>query len=293
MSTRRFELEPPRLLRGASDKPGMEVVVMRGRRIVAIVFGVLGILAGAVLIAGGVSVLTEDRDDDGFFTTDRYRFDRSSHAIVSEDLDILSHAPAWVVDVFADPLDLRITGRPTGGRELFVGIAETVDVDRYLSDVPHDQVTDVDFYDRSIKRVDYDRHAGNSEPAAPGDQGIWVASVDGFGTSTLDWDLDSGNWTVVVMNADGSAGVDAELAFGAKISHIIGIAWAVTAFGLLSVLGGAFLMYRGSRRSTEVEPREPDPHEPLDHLDLRAIPDPVGEPVVEQAELQNKPVSRI
>jgi len=264
---------------------------MRGRQIVAIVFGVLGLLAGAALIAGGVSVLAEDRDDDGFFTTNDYRFVRSSHAIVSEDLDILSDAPAWVVDVVTDPVDLRISGRPTGGRQLFVGIAETVDVDRYLSGVAHDEVTDVDFYDRSIMRVDYDSHAGSNEPTAPGDQGFWAAFVEGFGNRTLDWDLESGNWTVVVMNADGSAGVNAELAFGAKISHVIGIAWAVTAFGLLSLFGGAFLVYRGSRRSTDVEPREPDLLEPLDELDLRDVPEPAEE--TEHARLEKNPVSRI
>ena len=43
---------------------------MVARRILGIVFRVLGCLVGAALIVGAIWLLNEDRDDDGFYTTD-------------------------------------------------------------------------------------------------------------------------------------------------------------------------------------------------------------------------------
>ena len=42
----------------------------------------------------------------------------------------------------------------------------------------------------------------------------------GTGTQTLDWDVEDGNWSVVVMNADGSAGVDAGVSAGANLPFL-------------------------------------------------------------------------
>jgi hypothetical protein len=81
-----------------------------------------------------------------------------------------------------------------------------------------------------------------------------VASVHGSGPQTLDWEAEGGEWSVVVMNADGSAGVDAELSFGAHVPHLtwIGIGAGI-AGGLLVVLAVG-LIYLGAR---------PDPRPPV------------------------------
>jgi hypothetical protein len=224
---------------------------MTGRRVVAIVFGVLGVLVGAALIAGASTILIEDRDADGFYVTEEYTFERSSHAIVYEDVDILSDAPSWLVDRVTDPVDLRIQATSVGGEGLFMGIAATADADQYLSGVAYDEVTSLDVDGSTIASVEYQSHPGTAVPMAPGGEGFWAASIEGAGPQTLDWSLESGSWTVVVMNADASAGVDADLIFGAKISNIVVVAWIVMAIGLISVLGGGYLMYRGFRRSGE------------------------------------------
>ena len=58
---------------------------------------------------------------------------------------------------------------------------------------------------------DGDRSAG-----APGAQRFWAASAQGGGTQALTWDVEDGDWSVVVMNADGSPGVDAGVSAGAS-----------------------------------------------------------------------------
>ena len=43
----------------------------------------------------------------------------------------------------------------------------------------------------------------------PAEQDIWAAPPHGDGRQTLTWDVEDGDWSVVVMNADGSPGVHA------------------------------------------------------------------------------------
>lgn len=106
---------------------------MMARRVLAVVFGVFGVLVGAALVAGAVFLLVEDQDDDGFYATETHTFQQSSHAIVSGEFDQLTKVPSWLADLVADPVDVRIEGSSAGGEPLFVGIAATADVDRYLS----------------------------------------------------------------------------------------------------------------------------------------------------------------
>lgn len=230
--------------------------VMSFGKIMAVVLGALGVLAGVALVGAAVTVLAEDRDDDGFYVTDEYRFDRSSHAIVSEDLDLLTDAPGWVIDLLADPVDLRLEGTSGAGGGLFVGIAPTADVAEYLSGVAHDEVTNLDIDDSTVFNVEYQSHDGTTTPAPPANQSFWSVSSEGGGSQSLVWPMESGNWTVVMMNTDGSAGVDAEVVFGAKISNIRTVAWSVLGFGLVSLLGAGFLLYLGFRKPRRSGPSD-------------------------------------
>lgn len=230
---------------------------MTARRVLAIVFGVLGFLVGAAMIVGAVWMLNEDRDDDGFYATEPYTFERSSFAIASGDFDQLTEVPSWLADRVADPVDIRIEGTGTSGKSLFLGIGPTADVDRFLSGVAYDEVKGLDLDGRSISSVDYAGREGTTRPAPPRGEEFWEASTEGVGPQTLDWPLESGSWTAVVMNADASAGVNADLAFGVKISNIVAIAWIVIGFGVFSVLLGAYLVRRGARSTHPSQTEEP------------------------------------
>ena len=62
-------------------------------------------------------------------------------------------------------------------------------------------------------------------PGRPGGLQIWVASEQGSGKQTLNWEIEDGDYSVVVMNADGSAGVDADISTGANVPFLDEIAW--------------------------------------------------------------------
>ena len=260
---------------------------MTVRRILALLFGLPGLLVGLLVLGGVISfwALGEDRDEAGFYSTQSYAFERSSRAIVSEDTQILNDAPGWLVNLLVDPVDVRIHTTSAQGSPLFVGIAATSDVERYLDGVNYDEVTDLDFDDSTLVDTEYLAHDGTVVPAAPDTQPFWEASSQSPEIRTVEWSLDSGNWTVVVMNADGSPGVNADLAFGAKVSNLNGLVWGLFGFGVFSVVGGGYLTYRGFRRPRPVAQSAVDFAVPTPPAPSRGIPphpgavhDPIGEP---------------
>ena len=75
-----------------------------------------------------------------------------------------------------------------------------------------------------------------------------MASTSGAGDQVLDWDVEDGDWVIVAMNPDGSAGVTADLRIGAEVDPLIWIAVGFVVAGLLLGAGAAALIYVGSRR---------------------------------------------
>jgi len=82
----------------------------------------------------------------------------------------------------------------------------------------------------------YRHRAGVAPSTPPTATDIWVASASGRGRQSLTWSLESGDWTIVVMNADGSARVAADVAIGATVP---GISWLM---GGLLVVGGVLML---------------------------------------------------
>src|SRR4051794_13038817 len=197
---------------------------MKAGRVVAIVSGsILGLIGLVMLVVGiaGTVAYGVARDDDGYFRTDDIHLATSTSAITSDNVD-LGGTPGdadWMTER-GDFATVDIALRPAGaGKPLFAGIGPTADVERYLGSVARDRVTD---YDDSTVR--YERQDGSAEASPPGDQTFWAAKVATSEPGSLNWDVQSGDWTVVVMNADGSSGVDADARVGIKIDWLLPVA---------------------------------------------------------------------
>jgi hypothetical protein len=111
-----------------------------------------------------------------------------------------------------------------------VGIAPTEDVERYLTGVAHETVRDLTVV------PEYTATEGGAPATPPGNRDLWAASASGTGSQSLTFELESGDWTVVLMNADGTAGIDADVAAGAEVPAL---EWLVP---LLLSLGGTGLV---------------------------------------------------
>ena len=221
-----------------------------GSRIALTITGAIASLLAVALVAGGVFALWGDsrKGDDGYLKTDTERFHTSTRALATDNLDVdLGDA-----DFLAQSDDLgkiKVAAESRDGKPLFVGIARTSDVEKYLDDVPYTSVHDVEV---SPFEADYTRHAGNRHPVAPEHAGIWVESSQGSGRQAIDWEVDDGDWSVVVMNADGSLGVDADVQAGANVPFLDELGWSAIGSGAFALLIGIGLIALGVRRPKAV-----------------------------------------
>src|SRR5947207_1796954 len=171
-------------------------------RVLLLVVGILAALFGALLLAGGGFVLWLDqtqRDSDGYLTTPSERLQTATFALASTGLDVTHPGgPDFATnpDRFGH---VKVEATSLDGKPLFVGIGPETAVDAYLSGVAHDEVTSLDFHPF---RPTYARHAGGPPRRKPGAQRFWAARVAGSSKETVRWDVASGDWSVVVMNAD-------------------------------------------------------------------------------------------
>ena len=207
----------------------------RRTRIAAIAAAVTAIaLALTGTLALGANVL---RDHDGYFTWPTETFTSGGYAIAMKPVDI-SHAPRWA---FGDAGLDSVRVKAHGDRPLFVGIARAADLNRYLRGTEHENVSGLTYHPF---QVDYDHAGGQAPRRAPVDESFWVKSTRGAGNLTLDWKPQPGDWRAVVMNADGSRGVNPELQFGARTSLLWWVGGALLGAGVLAAAAAAALHRR-------------------------------------------------
>jgi len=210
-----------------------------GGRVTALVLGCVVLLFAGGLGTGGVALGVIDqtqRDTEGFLMSDSVSLVSNGFAIASDSVDLSDGGPAGVPGRLLG--DARLVVTPSGEDPVFVGLARTSDADVYLSGVQH--ATVVDFGEGAVPR--YRETAGGPPEAPPADAGIWEAAVSGPGTQALTWHVESGDWTVVVMNENAAAPVAADVAVGGTVP-VLG--WVVSALlvgaGLLLLLALALI----------------------------------------------------
>lgn len=225
---------------------------MTGRSTTAIALGAIAALFGAVLIVSGMGPMGEYHDADGYYMSDPLSVNRPSHAIVSSDTGLLRGR--WetltegsaVLSFIDEPDNVRVQAEASDSGRLFLGIAPTAAVDEYLDGVAHCHITDWNADLAAINEVEYATHDGTAPPGPPGAEAFWEVSVEGTGLQKIDWTIESGSWSAVIMNADASAGVTGELVFGAApADDIQSIARTSLAVGAAALVVGGLLVYVG------------------------------------------------
>ena len=215
-----------------------------GRRTGRIVGGTVAVMIGVGALAGGgalVGVHATQRDDDGFYSTDATALQTATRALVSDDLQVDTDEVGWLVDS-GRLVDIRLGADGARDGPVFVGIGPTDDVQAYLDGVSQQSA---DFGDGGEGAA----RPGDRAPAPPASQGFWAASAAGAGNQTIVWPVDSGDWSAVVMNADGSAGVRVETQLGVKTDLVLWIGIGVLIAGTALVGTGTALIVSGRRRA--------------------------------------------
>lgn len=229
---------------------------MSGGKIVLLIFGIIVLLISLVLLLPGGALIWAERalrDGEGFYTSKTVEFNRDSYAILTEsaNIDLGEEEWKWLPWVRSwgpsDFLTLKIEGSSNdSSKQIFIGVAETSDLEGYLTGVEYDEITDFEFRRPSPK---YRNHPGTSEPLAPTSQAFWIASAYGAGTQTLEWAIESGTYSFLLMNEDGSPGLDLEALIGVAVPSLLwGIGVGLLIGGLVVLALSILMIYLALRQ---------------------------------------------
>jgi hypothetical protein len=245
-------------------------------RVVAIVGSVLLLIIGTLLALGGAALMVLFGSDNEI-STDKHPVDTPTAAVVTDVATIRDTAE--VADALGTSnANVNANGGNTSG--LFVGIGPAAAVDRYLSGVAVDQAVD---FDVDPYALNLSRRAGTETTATPpGDESFWVASVDGTGNLALSWPMQDGNFRLVVMNSDGTAGMTSQLSIGVGLDGMFGVALGLLIGGVVLILVAIVLLVATRPRAPTIAygpppgTRSPPPAAPVASTSDRTAerPDP-------------------
>ena len=219
---------------------------MKAGRIVMLVLGALCAMVALGLLAGaGVAGWVNYQQRDGrYFVTPSAPFSANSYALTTPRLDLRTgdsmrdSAPVGFVG------SVLLRGSTTDpGKEIFIGVGPRAEVAAYLAGVRHTEIVDVRV---NPFRALYRDVAGVRTPSDPAQQTFWAATATGPGQQDLTWDLRSGAWAVVVMNADASAPVSVNLQAGARSDLFLPLFIGLLIGGLVMLLIGVPLIVLGA-----------------------------------------------
>jgi hypothetical protein len=236
------------------------------KRLVLVVAGGILLASGGAVAAGGGALMAVVGSDNSVSA--------GRHAIATP-----TSALVVPIDDIRDP-GADMLGRPTvklsatGAQEpVFVGVGPAADVDRYLSGAAVDTVRDLELDPWQLSTT---RSTGTAQPPAPAQQTFWVARADGPASAELSWKIRNGDYRLVIMNADGSPGVDLYGNVRVRIPHLFDIGITALAGGLLVVLASGALLVLGLRtpRRPPAPTFVPLPRQPELHASAQDAPRP-------------------
>jgi hypothetical protein len=249
-------------------------------RIRRAVFGLAGaglVLVGLAVLALSVPALAVVGFDDTLATGTRHLASPTA-AIASAEASLgdedlpdrkRSAEERWRLRIEAALPDRGSTG------ELFLGIGPAEEVDAWLDEVGWDKVT---VFSANGTDVRYD-HMGvegsMSDLPAPAGEDFWTVSDVGSSVA-LDWDYREGHHTIVLMNADGFPGVNADGSVRLEIPRLSLFLAVLPVAGLGAFLLGSLILLVLWRRSRSRRDRgeAPTADDQAGSVQPSAAPDP-------------------
>lgn len=213
-------------------------------RVISVIAGVVVGVMGLAGVVGGAALLVVDQGvrDGGFVTTPAQTVQSGGYAVVLGDVRIDAGGtdqalPGRIIG------EVRLRVTPTRAEPpLFVGIAREEDVAAYLGNVARTIPGQGSLADEQL--------SGGAPVVPPAALDIWVAEASGPGAQELRWTPRDGRWSAVVMNADGSGGVAAEIEFGAELPWLGPAGVGVLVFGFVLLAVGVVLVAVGVARAS-------------------------------------------
>jgi hypothetical protein len=219
---------PPRPVRPGPAGPPTASGWTTGRIVSAVIGAVLALCALGALSAGGAAAWADTTQrHGGYVHLGTASYTTAGHALASNTIK-MHGGLGWLAPLIGQ-IRLRVTATGRAG-EAFAGVAPASAASRYLSGVSYTTVSGYDGQRRSIN------HSGVLAPRPPRGTPSWAAQASGTRTATLVWTVRDGDWTVIVMNADGSAGVAVRADLAASLPALGWLAIELLAGGTVLAL---------------------------------------------------------
>ena len=224
-------------------------------KVLVVLFGGLLVLVGVPLLFSGTALMGVTRslsDGYGYIGVSGVDLGTGTQAIVFRPM----HVDEMVIDEIDGPMvrywhpepgnfiDLKFTLDSNNGKEVFIGIVEESDAAPVFAGMMYDSIIDIDMdhpYD-SNPQITYNRHSGDQLEGSPADLDIWTAYAYGD-ELTLEWEPEEGDYWIVIMNLDGSMGVNVDTGFGVKAPFLDLIGKGLLFGGLVCFGLGALVIY--------------------------------------------------
>jgi hypothetical protein len=211
-------------------------------------------------------------------STPAARVSTGTYAVTTDSFRLQGAGLDWGVDNVLGRARVQATPAHPG-TALFVGIAASGDVARYLSGVGSARIANLDLGWNGGQADTWrtTTQPGGAPATPPTGVSFWQASSSGTGTQTLTWRPSAGDWTIVVMRTDGRAGVTADVRAGATLPGLPWVAGAVLLVGVvLLAIGGLIVALAVHRAATPppdqvaAPPGPPAPRAPSESESVRA-----------------------
>lgn len=211
------------------------------RRGLKLGMGIPAVVIGLFVTIGGV-VLMVLVGPDGRFTLPRNEAESSGHALIFDALSLRGMATSG-----STAATVHLSVEQSGTGPVFVGIGPSAQVQAYLQGVATDRIVQVNW--PGGVRTERLPGASSRQPGPPAGQRFWVASDQGT-AAAFDWVAASGDWTVVVMNANASEPVRVTGSVTLSVPALGPICVALLLVGLVLLIGGSLLTASGARMPT-------------------------------------------
>jgi hypothetical protein len=215
-------------------------------RVLAVVVGAgLFLVAGGLLTAATTGAIASStlRDDDGYLMSPSVSVSSSGSAVVSQTMELRGGTSGVLPERLLGHLKTQVD--PRTSQAVFIGVARADDAATYLAGVAHSTLLDPTPTDGGPR---YAQHHGGRPTTTPSDADIWVTSASGTGQQTVTWPAKEGEWTLVLMNTDGSPGVTANVAVGATVPAASGLLVGLFAIGGVLLLLSVVVLVLAVRR---------------------------------------------
>ena len=241
---------------------------------VMLIVGVMLTALGMGLLIGGAILMGTDaaQRDGRYLTSNTHRYQSTGHALVGPPLVLdVGTARAPGLPPLSDIASFQVRVTPViPNQPIFVGIADTSDVATYLEDVPHAVLGGMRWTEEGQfsapepwlvdNEDDAQEITGTQVPDAPDAQDFWAASTTGTGTQQLTFDLQEGQWALVVMNAEANRPVWVDAQAGVRTELLDPLNPGLVLAGVIGLVVGLPLLLLGAAglgRDIDQQPPQP------------------------------------